>query len=409
MKLFGVVCILVFKFLWIGVSEPMVGSSLGLKQSSKCSPGSPRLGLNKAGELSTTTRYTERDRRIPSSSSAHLKSGREGEIRFQLYERRNQSEEISKFSTTMVAGLAETKTPGVIGGRVLEQNYVTNSSSSSDEDFETAPRTLVGTEQGSQRLAISNNAPNGQSSAGDTINNKIMVHGTAKSLVRALTTFNARQRENVIEIGFGGVLDLQVIDTSRRLGHWLVSHFHPDDMSLHLPSGSKISIKRDVVAVVFGLPCGTVTITERDSQVGATNKVASSYLAIWINIYHDIHERQYYVMNINAKNRRFDIIDHSSSQPSNKAKYGDALENLLVRAMLLRNIKPKGMQMAWRVSTNKHDSVVYSLQHMESFLGQEPRGWNCGLVKGDAEQLVNLRKRCMHDIIMAEVNIHKDP
>nr|GMD01496.1 uncharacterized protein LOC109155364 [Ipomoea batatas] len=37
-------------------------------------------------------------------------------------------------------------------------------------------------------------------------------------------------------------------------------------MSLHLPSGSKISITRDVIAVVFGLPCETVTITECDSR-----------------------------------------------------------------------------------------------------------------------------------------------
>nr|GMC62918.1 uncharacterized protein LOC109155364 [Ipomoea batatas] len=107
------------------------------------------------------------------------------------------------------------------------ENYVANSSSSSDEDFETAPRTLVGTEQGGQHPAIANNAPNGQPRAGDAINNKI-----------------------------------------KRLGHWLVSHFYPEDMSLHFPSRSKISIMRDIVAAVFELLCGTVTITERDSQVG---------------------------------------------------------------------------------------------------------------------------------------------
>nr|GMC91943.1 uncharacterized protein LOC109155364 [Ipomoea batatas]GMC97623.1 uncharacterized protein LOC109155364 [Ipomoea batatas] len=41
-------------------------------------------------------------------------------------------------------------------------------------------------------------------------------------------------------------------------------------MSLHLPSRSKISIMRNVAAV-FGLPCGTVTITECDSQVTHNN------------------------------------------------------------------------------------------------------------------------------------------
>nr|GLL37583.1 uncharacterized protein LOC109155364 [Ipomoea trifida] len=109
----------------------------------------------------------------------------------------------------------------------------------------------------------------GQPRLGASINNKTKVRGIAKSLVRALTTFNARQREDVIEIGFRGLLDfLQVIYTLGRLGHWLVSHFHVEDMSLHLPSGSIISITRDAVATVFGLPCGTVTIIERDIQIG---------------------------------------------------------------------------------------------------------------------------------------------
>nr|GLL26932.1 uncharacterized protein LOC109160869 [Ipomoea trifida] len=86
-------------------------------------------------------------------------------------------------------------------------------------------------------------------------------------MVHALAAFNARQQDDVIEIGFGGLLDLQVTNTPGRSGHWLVSNFHLEDMSLHLPSRSKISITRDVIVVVFGLPCETVTITKCDSQV----------------------------------------------------------------------------------------------------------------------------------------------
>nr|GLL39484.1 uncharacterized protein LOC109155623 isoform X1 [Ipomoea trifida] len=134
-----------------------------------------------------------------------------------------------------------------------------------------------------------------------------------------------------------------------------------------------------------------------------------------------IHGGQYYVMSVDMKHRRFDIIDHSSSQPSTKAKYGNApetLQDLLAsflhtngqpgRAVLLRTLKPKRMVMAWRVPTNNHDSGVYAMWHMESYLGQEPEEWNCGLLKGDVQQIVNLRKRFMHDIIMDEKNMHKD-
>lgn len=134
-----------------------------------------------------------------------------------------------------------------------------------------------------------------------------------------------------------------------------------------------------------------------------------------------IHGGQYYVMSVDMKHRRFDIIDHSSSQPSTKAKYGNApetLQDLLAsflhtngqpgRAVLLRTLKPKRMVMAWRVPTNNHDSGVYAMLHMESYLGQEPEEWNCGLLKGDVQQIVNLRKRFMHDIIMDEKNMHKD-
>nr|GMD86536.1 uncharacterized protein LOC109155364 [Ipomoea batatas] len=39
------------------------------------------------------------------------------------------------------------------------------------------------------------------------------------------------------------------------------------------------------------------------------------------------------------------------------------------RVVLLRNLKLKRMLMAWRVPTNNHDSGVYAMRHMESFLG----------------------------------------
>nr|GMC46828.1 uncharacterized protein LOC109149952 [Ipomoea batatas]GME09072.1 uncharacterized protein LOC109149952 [Ipomoea batatas] len=72
----------------------------------------------------------------------------------------------------------------------------------------------------------------------------------------------------------------------------------------------------------------------------------------------------------------------------------------------VRHMLPKRMHMAWRDTTNSVDSGVLAMRHMESYTGQDCNEWNCGLQRGNAEQVLNLCKRFMHNILLSEVNSH---
>nr|GMD48227.1 uncharacterized protein LOC109159180 [Ipomoea batatas]GME05922.1 uncharacterized protein LOC109159180 [Ipomoea batatas] len=50
-----------------------------------------------------------------------------------------------------------------------------------------------------------------------------------------------------------------------------------------------------------------------------------------------------------------------------------------------------------------------SMRHMQSFMGQGCKRWDdCGLEKGNHEQFCNLRQIYMSDIMMADINMHKE-
>nr|GLL19511.1 uncharacterized protein LOC109157732 isoform X2 [Ipomoea trifida] len=128
-------------------------------------------------------------------------------------------------------------------------------------------------------------------------------------------------------------------------------------------------------------------------------------------------EGYFYVVSINLKQYKCDILDCSSKQVPNEEKYCDAPVDLfdmlseyleskhqLARSIRVRNLRPKRMQMPWRTTTPGADSAVFAMRHMESFTGQPCSSWECGLQKGNREQLNCLRSRFMHNILMAEAN-----
>nr|GMD87509.1 Peptidase C48, SUMO/Sentrin/Ubl1 [Ipomoea batatas] len=152
-------------------------------------------------------------------------------------------------------------------GLLQNQPVGSTDGTSSDDDFQTAPRGFVeadrrgtGVDVG---MAKDGRAPVGVFKEFLTIKTRCR----PKRLVCAIKDFNSRQCEAVREIGFGGVLELQVTDAPLRLGYWLVTNFHPEDMSVHLPNGMKLLLTKDDVAATLGLPSGPITITERDSPV----------------------------------------------------------------------------------------------------------------------------------------------
>lgn len=171
-----------------------------------------------------------------------------------------------------------------------------------------------------------------------------------------------------------------------------------------------------------------------------------------------LQDGHFYLMSVDIRRNKLDIIDNSTLKPHGKDKYGDIPENLVssyftlwefpyyyyiftsgthsrgnsyavllnfvvsqllllsmfldfvkldLIAVKLGNIRPKRMQMKWRDSTHGSDSGVYTMRHMESYFGQGVKEWSLGLQKGDRRPLSELRKRFAHNILMADINVHK--
>nr|GLL49711.1 uncharacterized protein LOC109164944 [Ipomoea trifida] len=101
---------------------------------------------------------------------------------------------------------------------------------------------------------------------------------------------------------------------------------------------------------------------------------------------------------------KMDIIDNCPTPSTNQSRYDNAPADLADR---VRCLIPKRMQMSWRNRTILEDSDIYTMRHMESYLGQGVSRWECGIVKGDMHMLNDLRKKFMHDILVSNINSHK--
>nr|GMD48573.1 uncharacterized protein LOC109155364 [Ipomoea batatas] len=256
----------------------------------------------------------------------------------------------------------------------------------------------------------------GKSRLGASINNKTKVRGIAKPLVRALTTFNARQREDVIEIGFGGLLDflqignplltkwreelrqpkgkVTVLDLCNELlthnngGIWFKRHFSVAVVSTLLENEHNGYVNKKIVHMfgnMNGMPeldlCGYLLKCLVSTHEDWTTFRRLKYTGPVFFLMGGGKQPGQHKRKVSIKRVDFKAIETEGGM-------GDFYWGGI--------LKSKMMQMAWHVPTNKHDSDVYTMRHMESFLSQEPGEWNCELVKEDVEQLVNLRKRFMH-------------
>nr|GME09555.1 uncharacterized protein LOC109150699 isoform X4 [Ipomoea batatas]GME15515.1 uncharacterized protein LOC109150699 isoform X4 [Ipomoea batatas] len=72
----------------------------------------------------------------------------------------------------------------------------------------------------------------------------IKTRGMPQELVLVVTDLNQRQRQDVCDIGMGGLLRLRVNEILLRLGYWLVSNFDPSQMRLKLANVASSSSHR---------------------------------------------------------------------------------------------------------------------------------------------------------------------
>lgn len=83
------------------------------------------------------------------------------------------------------------------------------------------------------------------------------------SLHRLLPNLSTKQKEDVNEMGFGDVLGFSIKDVPTRLSYWLLDNFDEDRCVLNV-DGKDISITRETVRDVLGLPMGNVPVKAVD-------------------------------------------------------------------------------------------------------------------------------------------------
>ena len=71
------------------------------------------------------------------------------------------------------------------------------------------------------------------------------------------------QRQNLIDMGFGDVLEFKISRIPTRLAFWLLEKFDEKTCTLNLP-GRVIKITRELVRQLLGVPMGEVHVDARD-------------------------------------------------------------------------------------------------------------------------------------------------
>nr|GMD38006.1 uncharacterized protein LOC109155335 [Ipomoea batatas] len=144
----------------------------------------------------------------------------------------------------------------------------------------------------------------------------------------------------------------------------------------------------------------------------------------WKNIQHFlfliIASQHYYMIHFDPLCERFEAIDNSSKVCKTDDKYGivpTTLQKFLSMFMIglksayksekIAKLKLKRMKMSWRDNKNKVDCGVFLMRHMETFRGQLPELWDCGLEKENKDQLNVLRIKYLTALVMSDVNEHK--
>nr|GME03132.1 uncharacterized protein LOC109189836 [Ipomoea batatas] len=128
----------------------------------------------------------------------------------------------------------------------------------------------------------------------------------------------------------------------------------------------------------------------------------------------------FYLLCVDFKIGRLEIIDNSASTKPTRLKYGDTPENLKLllteyftsvgekfKSIICENLKCKRLPMKWRDTGNEVDCGVYLTRHMESYVGERATKWDCGLTRGDRLQFQLLRLRYMKELCTVDINAHR--
>nr|GEY45169.1 hypothetical protein [Tanacetum cinerariifolium] len=135
------------------------------------------------------------------------------------------------------------------------------------------------------------------------------------------------------------------------------------------------------------------------------------------------HEDHIYLICVDFNKGLIHLIDDSANGKDHKnQKYKgipQAIRKVFVqylyyvkhpKAEAIKKAKIKRMKMSWRTTRNSTDCGVFTMLHMESYIGAEGE-WKCGLAKESKkqnEQLNSLRSKFAAKIILSEFNLLRE-
>ncbi|CAH9110150.1 unnamed protein product [Cuscuta epithymum] len=89
---------------------------------------------------------------------------------------------------------------------------------------------------------------------------KLWTRMSPSSITEIMKNLSAEQKKEVVEMGFGPLLNLEVKQLPMQLAYWLLDNFDSRSVSLLLPNNERLRINEDGVHVTLGFPKGKINV-----------------------------------------------------------------------------------------------------------------------------------------------------
>ncbi|VFQ84980.1 unnamed protein product [Cuscuta campestris] len=147
------------------------------------------------------------------------------------------------------------------------------------------------------------------------------------------------------------------------------------------------------------------------SEANVKNMFANALLPAWDDMADDFNwgkaELNWaYVLCVDLKSRRCDILDSSSAKEKNEDRYGDMPKRVMLvyKGKCVREMLAKRIMFPWRDPKATFDYGVVTMRHMETYMGDGGKGWNSGLSKLNQKPMLLLRCKYYACILLSPVN-----
>ncbi|CAH9109702.1 unnamed protein product [Cuscuta europaea] len=89
---------------------------------------------------------------------------------------------------------------------------------------------------------------------------KLWTRMSPRSITEIMTAMSEEQKAEVVEMGFGPLLNLQIKQLPMQLAYWTVENFDSRSLSLVLPNNEKLRTNEDAVHFTLGFPKGDLNV-----------------------------------------------------------------------------------------------------------------------------------------------------